>query len=127
MARPKKNADVVEDLVTTDETVDETTDETVDTTEETTEETTEDTEKKLDDLVMVTDTEEEKAEDETSADSSDDDVTIQSAVKKVKVKVKKDHSCCIGGIWYNLVAGKETNVPEDVKRILASANLLEVM
>lgn len=123
MARPKKNADVVEDLVTTDETVDETTDETVDTTEE----TTEDAEKKLDDLVMVTDTEEEKAEDETSADSSDDDVTIQSAVKKVNVKVKKDHSCCIGGIWYNLVAGKETNVPEDVKRILASANLLEVM
>ena len=123
MARPRKNADVVEDLVTTDETVDETTDETVDTTTE----TTEDAEKKLDDLVMVTDTEEEKAEDETSADSSDDDVTIQSAVKKVKVKVKKDHSCCIGGIWYNLVAGKETNVPEDVKRILASANLLEVM
>lgn len=122
MARPKKNEDVVEDLVTTDETVDETTDETVDTTAE----TTEDAEKKLDDLVMVTDTEEEKAEDETSADSSDD-VTIQSAVKKVKVKVKKDHSCCIGGIWYNLVAGKETNVPEDVKRILASANLLEVM
>ena len=123
MARLKKNADVVEDLVTTDETVDETTDETVDTTAE----TTEDAENKLDDLVMVTDTEEEKAEDETSADSSDDDVTIQSAVKKVKVKVKKDHSCCIGGIWYNLVAGKETNVPEDVKRILASANLLEVM
>lgn len=123
MARPKKNADVVEDLVTTDETVDETTDETVDTTAE----TTEDAEKKLDDLVLVTDTEEEKAEDETSADSSDDDVTIQSAVKKVKVKVKKDHSCCIGGIWYNLVAGKETNVPEDVKQILANANLLEVM
>lgn len=123
MARPRKNADVVEDLVTTDETVDETTDETVDTTSE----TTEDAENKLDDLVMVTDTEEEKAEDTTSADSSDDDVTIQSAVKKVKVKVKKDHSCCIGGIWYNLVAGKETNVPEDVKRILASANLLEVM
>lgn len=122
MARPKKNADVVEDLVTTDETVDETTDETVDTTSE----TTEDAENKLDDLVMVTDTEEEKAEDETSADSSDD-VTIQSAVKKVKVKVKKDHSCCIGGIWYNLVAGKETNVPEDVKQILANANLLEVM
>lgn len=122
MARPKKNADVVEDLVTTDETVDETTDETVDTTAE----TTEDAEKKLDDLVMVTDTEEEKAEDETSADSSDD-VTIQSAVKKVKVKVKKDHSCCIGGEWYNLVAGKETNVPEHVKQILASANLLEVM
>ena len=122
MARPRKNADVVEDLVTTDETVDETTDETVDTTTE----TTEDAENKLDDLVMVT-TEEEKAEDTTSADSSDDDVTIQSAVKKVKVKVKKDHSCCIGGIWYNLVAGKETNVPEDVKQILASANLLEVM
>lgn len=125
MARPKKNADAVDELVpNTDEVVDETTEDTVN---DETPETTEDAEKKLDDLVMVADTEEEKAEDETSADSSDDDVTIQSAVKKVKVKVKKDHSCCIGGEWYNLVEGKETNVPEDVKRILASANLLEVM
>lgn len=124
MARPKKNTDVVDELVpNTDEVVDETTEETV--TKETPE-TTEDAEKKLDDLVMVADTEEEKAEDTTSADSSED-VTIQSAVKKVKVKVKKDHSCHIGGIWYNLVAGKETNVPEDVKQILAKANLLEVM
>lgn len=123
MARPKKNADGVDELVpNTEEVVDETTEETV--TEETSE-TTEDAEKKLDDLVMVADTE-EKAEDDTSADSPDD-VTIQSAVKKVKVKVKKDHSCCIGGEWYNLVAGKETNVPEHVKQILASANLLEVM
>lgn len=123
MARPKKNTDVVDELVpNTDEVVDETTEETV--TEETSE-TTEDAEKKLDDLVMVADTE-EKAEDKISADSSED-VTIQSAVKKVKVKVKKDHSCHIGGIWYNLVAGKETNVPEDVKQILAKANLLEVM
>ena len=106
MARPKKNPDVVEDVVTPE----------VENTEEETPETP-------DDVVMVS--EEEKAEETTSAESSD--ITIQNAEKNVKVKAKKDHSCCIGGVWYNLVAGKETNVPASVKQILANANLLEVM
>ena len=107
MARPKKNADVVEDVVTPE----------VENTEEGTPETPDE------EVVMVS--EEEKAEETTSAESSD--ITIQSAEKNVKVKAKKDHSCCIGGVWYNLVAGKETNVPASVKQILANANLLEVM
>ena len=102
MARPKKNAEVVEEVVTPEVA-----------TEEPTEE-----------LVMVAD-EEKKAEDVSSADSSE--VTIQSSVKNVKVKVKKDHSCCVGGVWYNLEAGKEINVPANVKQILANAGLLEVM
>lgn len=106
MARQKKNADVVEDVVTPE----------VENTEEEAPETP-------DGVVMVS--EEEKAEETTSAESSD--ITIQSAEKNVKVKAKKDHSCCIGGVWYNLVAGKETNVPASVKQILANANLLEVM
>lgn len=106
MARPKKNVDVVEDVVTPE----------VENTEEEAPETPED-------VLMVS--EEEKAEETTSAESSD--ITIQSAEKNVKVKAKKDHSCCIGGVWYNLVAGKETNVPASVKQILANANLLEVM
>ena len=104
MARPKKNAEVVEEVVTPEEEV---------VTEEPTE-----------DLVMVSD-EDKKAEENSSADSSE--VTVQSSVKNVKVKVKKDHSCCIGGVWYNLEAGKEINVPSNVKQILASAGLLEVM
>lgn len=104
MARPKKNAEVVEEVVTPEEEV---------VTEEPTEE-----------LVMVAD-EEKKAEENSSADSSE--VTVQSSVKNVKVKVKKDHSCCIGGVWYNLEAGKEINVPANVKQILANAGLLEVM
>ena len=104
MARPKKNAEVVEEVVTPEEEV---------VTEEPTE-----------DLVMVSD-EDKKAEENSSAESSE--VTIQSSVKNVKVKVKKDHSCCIGGVWYNLEAGKEINVPSNVKQILASAGLLEVM
>lgn len=104
MARPKKNAEVVEEVVTPEEEV---------ATEEPTEE-----------LVMVAD-EEKKAEEVTSADSPV--VTVQSSVKNVKVKVRKDHSCCIGGVWYNLEAGKEINVPSNVKQILASAGLLEVM
>lgn len=104
MARPKKNAEVVEEVVTPEEEV---------VTEEPTE-----------DLVMVSD-EDKKAEENSSADSSE--VTVQSSVKNVKIKVKKDHSCCIGGTWYNLEAGKEINVPVNVKQILANAGLLEVM
>ena len=106
MARPKKNAEVVEEVVTPE-----------------VENTEEETPKTPDEIVMVS--EEEKAEETTSAESSD--ITIQNAEKNVKVKAKKDHSCCIGGVWYNLVAGKETNVPTSVKQILANANLLEVM
>lgn len=102
MAKPKKNAEVVEEVVTPEVA-----------TEEPTEE-----------LVMVAD-EEKKAEENSSADSPV--VTVQSSVKNVKVKVRKDHSCCIGGVWYNLEAGKEINVPSNVKQILASAGLLEVM
>ena len=104
MARPKKNAEVIEEVVTPEEEV---------VTEEPTE-----------DLVTVSD-EDKKAEENSSADSSE--VTVQSSVKNVKVKVKKDHSCCIGGTWYNLEAGKEINVPVNVKQILANAGLLEVM
>lgn len=104
MARPKKNAEVVEEVVTPEEEVA--------------------TEEPIEELVMVAD-EEKKAEEFSSADSSV--VTVQSSVKNVKVKVKKDHSCCIGGVWYNLEAGKEINVPSNVKQILASAGLLEVM
>ena len=44
--------------------------------------------------------------------------------KRVKVKMKKDHKCHIGGEWYHLLADKQYNVPENVKEILAKADLL---
>jgi hypothetical protein len=43
----------------------------------------------------------------------------------VKIKMVKDHSCCIGGVRYHLEAGKVYNVPANVKRILSQANLLK--
>ena len=44
--------------------------------------------------------------------------------KRVKVKMKKDHKCHIGGEWYHLLKEKQYNVPENVKEILASRDLL---
>ena len=67
MAKPKKNAEVVEEVVTPEEEV---------VTEEPTEE-----------LVMVAD-EEKKAEEVTSADSPVE-VTVQSSVKKCKSESTK--------------------------------------
>lgn len=44
--------------------------------------------------------------------------------KNVKVRLKTDHSCTIGGVRYHFVKGKHTNVPESVKSILLQADLL---
>lgn len=57
-------------------------------------------------------------------------VTIVEQTKKaptpmVKIKLVKDHRCSIGGEWYSFQAGKQYNVPEQVKNILLRANLLQ--
>lgn len=44
--------------------------------------------------------------------------------KKVKVKLNRDHSCVIGGVRYNFKRGKQVDVPQGVKVILANAKLL---
>lgn len=44
--------------------------------------------------------------------------------KSVRIKMAKDHRCHIGGVFYNLEAGKTYVVPENVKRILSSVGLL---
>lgn len=50
--------------------------------------------------------------------------TVKKPEKMVKVKMKDRHKCCIGGEWYYLEAGKQYNVPENVKEVLIKANKL---
>lgn len=45
-------------------------------------------------------------------------------MKKVRVKMAQNHRCHIGGEWYYLLKDKCYNVPEEVKDVLMSANLL---
>lgn len=44
--------------------------------------------------------------------------------KMVKILMKEDHKCYIGGEWYYLLKGKHYNVPENVKNILMGADKL---
>ena len=44
--------------------------------------------------------------------------------KKVKIRMRVDHHCTIGGEFYDLKAGKTFNVPADVKRIFSREGLL---
>lgn len=45
-------------------------------------------------------------------------------VKMVKILMRENHRCCIGGEWYALTKGKQYNVPENVKDILNRADKL---
>lgn len=49
----------------------------------------------------------------------------KAPVKMVKILVAKNHKCFIGGEWYYLLADKQYNVPQNVKEILAKANILK--
>lgn len=42
----------------------------------------------------------------------------QPTAKNVRIKMAKDHKCCIGGEWYNLKKGQCYNVPISVKNRL---------
>lgn len=44
--------------------------------------------------------------------------------KKVKILMKDNHKCFIGGEWYYLMKDKHYNVPENVKDILMKADKL---
>lgn len=52
------------------------------------------------------------------------DVESTPAVRNVKVRLKRNHSCVIGGERYNFEGGKQVSVPENVKAILMRADLL---
>lgn len=45
-------------------------------------------------------------------------------VKNVRVMLKRDHKCHVGGVWYTFKKDKQYNVPENVKGILKKSNLL---
>lgn len=67
---------------------------------------------------------------EVGQDSDNEISIVQSEpvvtpVKMVKVLMKKDHKCCIGGEWYYLIKDKHYNVPDNVKDILLKADLLQ--
>lgn len=53
-----------------------------------------------------------------------DETPKPKPVTMVKVKLKSNHKCNIGGDWYVFHEGKQYNVPENVKAILAKADKL---
>jgi len=106
-------------------------DETVETQEEGAtpveeEETSEDVETKVDSENP------DKEEDENSETAppdpeikfEDKDSQKSSIEKNVKVCLKVNHSCNIGGVSYHFEKGKQVNVPSSVKTILMQAGLL---
>lgn len=54
----------------------------------------------------------------------DENKATKPVVKNVKVCVKTNHSCTIGGVTYHFIKGKQYNVPANVKSILLQADLL---
>jgi len=44
--------------------------------------------------------------------------------KKVRVRLKANHKCNIGGEWYNFIKGGVYSVPDNVREILSRADLL---
>lgn len=44
--------------------------------------------------------------------------------RKVKIVLKENHTCSIGGVRYHFEKGKQYNVPASVKSILMQAGLL---
>ncbi|MBR2724091.1 MAG: hypothetical protein IKB72_01430 [Ruminococcus sp.] len=73
----------------------------------------------------------EEAKDETPEapveDKSTDEVTFTAKTEKkpiermVKVRLAKKYDGCIGGQWYHFAKDQVVTVPENVKRILNSA------
>ena len=62
-------------------------------------------------------------EPEVSVDTSSIDDS-KKPENMVKVRMRTDHKCTIGGELYQLESGKVYTVPENVKRILNKAGLL---
>lgn len=91
----------------------------VETPEESEKETTAPEQETLEVDVTVPDVEEPEVSVDTS--SIDDSKKPENMVK---VRMRTDHKCTIGGELYQLESGKVYTVPENVKRILNKAGLL---
>lgn len=85
---------------------------------------TPETEEVKEEVVVEENVEEKKdSEDDIVVDSASG-VTLTANDKKYKVRLRSNHSCHIGGETYHFKKGETYNVSGDVKRILASADLL---
>ena len=74
-------------------------------------------------VISVEETEKVETSPETTVTFED---TKSTPIKKnVKVCLRANHSCSIGGVTYHFEKGKQYNVPESVKSILLQADLLK--
>lgn len=79
----------------------------------------------------------EEAEVEINVEDNEEENTVEIVTenvkqepvkpKKVKIKMKKDHKCNIGGNWYVFKADKQYDVPVDVKTILSKHDLIKAL
>lgn len=65
-----------------------------------------------------------KAEDAPAVTFNTEAVPKRPLERNVKVCLKVNHSCKIGGVQYHFERGKQVNVPASVKSILLEAGLL---
>jgi hypothetical protein len=125
---PVEEQETVETPTETEEVVEET----VETPEEVVETTEEPTEEETETPVETTETEEEvvvvteapKMEEKPLVQVVEVVTTKPVEPKKVRIKLKRDHRCCIGGEWYNFSKDGSYSVSENVKNILAREDLL---
>lgn len=91
--------------------------------EETSAEPSVDTDVDVEETEVDVETPQEEKEPEVTVDSEAvEDKTV--ATKNVRVRVKVDHRCFIGGELYDLKADQCYNVPEFVKKTLNRAGIL---
>jgi hypothetical protein len=81
--------------------------------------------------VEVAPNENEKATKQEKTTKQENSVVFEKAdtgkkppEKNVKIRVKTNHTCSIGGVVYHFEKGKQVTVPENVKKILMESNLL---
>lgn len=66
----------------------------------------------------------EEVEETTPTVTFEEKTSKEPVQKNVKVRLKTNHSCVVGGVAYHFEKGKLTNVPLEVKSILLQADLL---
>lgn len=80
--------------------------------------------------VALTDTADEAVDSGENPETAPAEVQFEDTQTKtaperlVKVSLRENHTCSIGGERYHFVKGKQYNVPESVKTILKQAGLL---
>lgn len=84
----------------------------------------EDKDKKPVEVVVETTPEKEEEKPKVTVSVQPQPESTPIPEKRVRVLMRENHKCCIGGEWYYLLKGKYYNVPENVKNILMNADKL---